>query len=128
MLPVHHHLAATGAAFLLAACASEPSYPPPQTPAAHAGDIPETLTRRQVEDGMRAVVPDVRACFHQRGASGTVTLNVTIPGTGDAGAVSVTGEFADTPLGDCAAAAARSASFPKFSGPPIRITYPFVVR
>ena len=60
--------------------------------------------------------------------SGTVTVRFTIQPSGSVGGAQVTGGFAGTPVGGCVSRVVRGLRFPSFSGSPITITFPFVLR
>ena len=73
----------------------------------------------------------VRDCKDNfKGNPGPVTLRVTIDGKrGRVSRAKVVGRHAGSAGGDCVVGAARyAARFPRFSGPPITLTYPFILR
>jgi type IV secretory pathway VirB10-like protein len=90
---------------------------------ADTGDRPKTLTRAQVQAGMRAVAGKVRRC--DKGKGGLVVVDVAIGKNGKVRRASVTGSTAGTKTGKCVARAVRKARFPKFGGPTITVKYPF---
>jgi hypothetical protein len=49
-------------------------------------------------------------------------------GCGRVASARVKGTFAGTPTGACIRAAVKQARFPRFSGPAMKIVYPFVLR
>ena len=101
------------------------SKPPPK--AAPAG--PKGLSRTQVSQGMRMAGPSVRACRRRFQTVGVVTIRATIGNAGRISRGSVVGPFAGSPVGECVLAAVRSSCrFPTFSGPPVTVKYPFVLR
>jgi len=71
-----------------------------------------------LEGALAALDVTVRACVP--GRRGTVTLTVTVAGTGEADHVTAAGRFADTER-ECMEAAVMNAHFPQFSGPARRI-------
>jgi predicted Zn finger-like uncharacterized protein len=95
--------------------------------AAPAEDLPETLSRSQIQSGMSGIRPRVQACNAQYRVPGTVTVALTISRAGRIQTANVTGRFAGTPTGQCVEKAVKSATFPKFSGAPVSIDYPFVM-
>ena len=103
---------------------------PRPTKAARAepsSDLPDHLNRAQVQGGMNRVAAAVRRCG--AGQSGTVMVNVVISGsTGRVTSANVTGNFAGTPVGSCAARAVRGASFPRFQQSSLSVRYPFQVQ
>ncbi len=90
--------------------------------------LPRRLNRSQIQSGMRRSAVAVSRCG--RGASGRVTVDMTISGsTGRVRRASVTGQFAGTPVGSCVARTVRSTRFPRFSDDSMEIRgYPFVIR
>jgi hypothetical protein len=67
----------------------------------------------------------VAACG--QGQPGTVAVRVVIGNDGRVLDARATGEFAGTPIGQCASRALLSARFPRFSNPKLVVTYPFKV-
>jgi hypothetical protein len=88
-----------------------------------ASDLPDTLSTSQVVNVMSAIAGRVRRCGD--GTPGTVTVNVTIASSGRVTASTVTGDFAGTPVGSCAARTVRAATFPPFRQPSMSVRYPF---
>jgi len=97
-------------------------------PAAPPGALYETLGRSQIQAGMRALKGAVQACYDRYKIPGLVNIQVRIGRTGVVQSARIKGMFAGTPSGACVARAARQARFPRFSGNPITITYPFIMR
>lgn len=91
-------------------------------------NLPERLSNSDIRTGMSSVRPRVQACNAQYRVPGTVNLNITIARTGKIQSAVVTQKFAGTPTGSCVEKAVKGASFPKFSGPPMTIDYPFVMQ
>ena len=97
--------------------------------AAPAADpsLPARPSRSQVQAGMNKVAPRVRRCGN--GTTGTVMVNVVISGSsGRVTGANVSGQFAGTPVGSCAARAVRGATFPRFSQSSFSVRYPFQVQ
>lgn len=92
------------------------------------GAPPQTLSRSQIVDGMRSVKPGVQACYERYKVPGLATVQVMIGKSGRVDLARTRGLFSDTPTGQCVAAAVERARFPRFTGEPITITYPFVLR
>jgi hypothetical protein len=90
--------------------------------------LPQKLGRSQVQSGMRTVAGAVARCG--RGETGRVTVDVVITGaTGRVTSATVTGQFAGTAVGSCAARAVRGARFPRFRDASLTVRgYPFVLR
>ena len=98
--------------------------PPPAAPAA-----PKGLTRGQVSRGMRMANRGVSGCRKRFQQVGVVTVRATIGNTGRVTRATTAGSFAGTPVGQCVLAMVRgSCRFPVFSGPPVTVKYPFVLR
>ncbi len=85
--------------------------------------LPKNLNRSQVQAGMKSAAGAIKRCG--QGAGGTITMSVTIAKTGRVISANATGAHAGTPVGLCAARAARKARFPKFDGPNLKVKYPF---
>lgn len=81
------------------------------------------LTRAAVQATMARVRPALKSCYVQHRLRGVGILQLMVAPTGDVGAATVDGTFADTPTGNCLAAAARGARFPHFSGTQLEIDY-----
>ena len=89
-----------------------------------AAPLPEQPTRNDVQAGIEGVRSALNVCA--AGAHGTVFANLTIQGNGRVSYSVVEGEFTNGTVGSCMARALRSASFPQFSGPSLKVRYPFV--
>jgi hypothetical protein len=91
--------------------------------------LPRTLTREQVAAGMKRVMPAVRTCYRQHQQPGMVTISATVNGSGRVSQSTAVGGFAGTPSGACVEQAVRRyAVFPRFSGPPLTLKYPYMLR
>src|SRR5262249_34487406 len=84
-------------------------------------DLPEQLSMSAVQGVLKKV--DVSSCKGE-GASGVIKIKLTIKGSGKADASPADGGAG----ADCVAKAVKKASFPEFSGDPMTLTYPFIVR
>ncbi len=104
--------------------AAEPS-PAADTsaPAPEEEALPETPTREQIMASFEKVRDDLVTCAD--GGHGLLTTGVTISGAGRVTYATVDGVFAGTPQGSCMARALRKASFPRFSSPNLKISFPF---
>jgi hypothetical protein len=91
------------------------------------GAEPARLDPPDVQRGMQAVEGRVRACGRRGGGSAVVQVRVTIDGTGQVAEAGAVGKLADTPLGDCVAAAVRRARFRRTGSAPTTFTHPFRV-
>lgn len=87
------------------------------------GDVPESLDKSMVRQGVEHMKPRVVSCGEKSGVKGTVKISMTVSPEGAVTSASV----ADTPdatLGDCVLAAMRSAKFGKTVNG-ATFTYPF---
>jgi hypothetical protein len=91
---------------------------------APAANLPEQLTRSEVQKGLEDVRSVLASCA--AGEHGTTYANVTISGAGRVSYSTIEGAFAGSPAGSCMARALRTSDFPKFSGAPLKVRYPFV--
>ena len=85
-------------------------------------DLPEQLSMSTIQGTLKGV--NVSSCKSE-GASGTVMVKLTIKGDGKVSSASPQG---GAPGGDCVAKAVKSARFGEFSGDPMTLTFPFIVR
>lgn len=90
--------------------------------------LPEQLEKGQIVGGMSKVKGKVAGCYDQFKVPGMASVNVTIQKSGAVSSATVGGAFAGTPTGSCVEKAVKSASFPKFKGSPMSLTYPFMLR
>jgi predicted Zn finger-like uncharacterized protein len=97
-------------------------------PAADDPSLPEQLARGDIQAGMSAVKGRVQGCFDQYKVPGTAVVAITIDKTGKVKSASVGGALSGTPTGDCVARAAKTATFKRFRGAPMSISYPFILR
>jgi hypothetical protein len=91
-------------------------------------NFPEALGQEQIKGGMAAVRGKVQACFDKFQVPGLAKLNVTISKAGAVTSARVTGDFASSPTGECVTAAVKTATFPRFKGKPLSISYTFLLR
>ena len=120
-------IAALALASALGGCgASKPATATAEQDAAEAeAGTPAKLTRGQVERGLQPVRAAVRACG--KGASGHLTLKITIGGDGKVVAAEAVGKLAGTPVGACAAEAVTGAVFAEFEAAEMVVTLPFEI-
>ncbi len=90
--------------------------------AAEKKDLPEQLSRDQISSGFKSA--NTSACKGE-GASGIYNVKLTI---GRNGRVSDANVVSGGEGKDCVAKAVKGAKFPEFSGDPMSLTYPFIVR
>lgn len=85
------------------------------------------LDGKDIRSGMGAVAKQAQGCFDQHGVAGHVKIKATVDPSGKVTKADAQGEFAGTPTGSCVAAAAKSASFPAWTGAPMTISYGFTL-
>ena len=90
--------------------------------AAEKKDLPEQLSRDQISSGFKSA--NTAACKGE-GASGIYNVKLTI---GRNGRVSDANVVSGGDGKDCVGKAVKGAKFPEFSGDPMSLTYPFIVR
>jgi hypothetical protein len=100
--------------------ATDLSPAPTPPPSAREGWIP---SRADVLAGARSVADRVRACGD---GEGVVNVTFTIEGaTGRVIDATVTGQYARTPIAECAERAIRTARFPTFDRATFQVTFPY---
>lgn len=103
---------------------TEPKIVKPKEP-----PLPEALTTYQIKQAMTAnAVPQVNACFATYGVPGRADLQVEIGNDGKVKEVQLTGDFEETPTGDCIIKAVKETEFPKFKRSSMTVPYPFILR
>jgi hypothetical protein len=84
----------------------------------------QTLTRQQIQREMGKLKPWLQGCLDKYPGEGRLTLKVHIEPSGRARGRAQP-PSSKTRLGNCVAGGLARLSFPKFSGVPIDIVYPF---
>lgn len=83
------------------------------------------LDRAAVVRGMSAVRPALRACAPPDLGATFAVLDLTIAPDGTVAAATLhDGALGGTPVAACLARVARTATFPSFDGPAMRLAYP----
>jgi hypothetical protein len=90
-------------------------------------NLPDQLGRDDIKKGMGSVQSKAKACFQQYHVPGTALVAVVIGQSGKVQEADVKGVLAGTPTGDCVQKAVKGASFGRFKGSPMSVTYPFVL-
>lgn len=85
-------------------------------------DLPDQLSMSSVQSTLKGV--NVASCKSE-GASGVINVKLTIKGDGKVSSATPQGGAAG---GDCVAKAVKGARFGEFSGDPMTLTFPFIVR
>ncbi len=111
---------------LLGGSLAKPKKKPPKSKSSSSSsaedNVKKNLDRSDVQKGMNSVAGRIKQCG--QGQRGTVTLKIVVGRTGRVISVNATGPFAGTPVGSCAARAARAARFPKTQNN-LTVRYPF---
>lgn len=94
----------------------------PEEAAAALAALPVTPTREQVVAGFDAIVPELVRCA--AGKHGIAQLSATIAGSGRVSYALVDGQFQGSPEGSCMVRAVRTARFPQFTQPTLKVSYP----
>lgn len=98
------------------------------TKVAMASSLPRSLDRPQVQAAMRGIRGQVSRCYHRYKVPGLARVQIKIHPSGKVASARIKGIFAGTPTGACIQAAVKRARFSRFSGPAMKIVYPFVLR
>jgi hypothetical protein len=85
----------------------------------------KALSADDFKKGMGAITAKATACY--QGTAGTATVRISVSSNGRVARVVVTGAFANTPTGNCVAAAVKGATFPAWEGPPQSFGYSFLL-
>jgi hypothetical protein len=83
------------------------------------------LTGDDFKTGINAVKPAAKSCY--KGTQGTAMTKIVIAPSGKISKVTVTGQFAGTPEGECVASAIKGATFPAWDGGPASFSYPILL-
>jgi hypothetical protein len=102
--------------------ASAAAEPGPSLEAALVEELPETLERSEVIEGIEMLRNEYEACAAD--LHGVADLMLTVLNTGRISHAVVGGKFAGTPQGSCLARTLRQARFRSFLQPRIEIAYP----
>ncbi|MGC8927013.1 MAG: AgmX/PglI C-terminal domain-containing protein [Myxococcota bacterium] len=99
-----------------------------------SGGLPKTLTQEQILEVVKANIGRIKTCMAeqaQRDASikGKLIIGWEIQPNGKTKNVQIkTAQFKGTYIGTCISSVVTDFSFPKFSGPPIPIEFPFNIK
>ena len=96
--------------------------------AADEGSLPEAPSREAITAAMGKIKGRVQACYEKFQQTGVATVELAIAKTGKVQSANVSGKFADSETGACVAGAVKTASFPRFKGPTLKIDYPFLLQ
>jgi hypothetical protein len=110
---------------LMGGCATTEAPPAAPPPRAEPTGPTDQLDKNQVVAGMSAVKGAVVQCYRGR-KPGVYFADVIIDGSGRISRVNVRG--ADLATDDCVGQAVAGAVFPPFTGPPMLVSYPYLLR
>jgi hypothetical protein len=110
-----------GETTMAAAAATTPAPAEPVDPA----DLPEQPSREQAQEAMEGIRGAMVECA--AGLHGRAELDITVHPSGRVMRAVTGGTFAGTAEGSCMARAARRARFPRFSGAPFSLRYPYTL-
>ncbi len=92
-------------------------------------EAPRALTKAGIKKGVQTVISAVTACRDRFPVPGLYLIRMVIGPDGKVrSAQSVGGVTAGNMTGQCIAGAMADAKFPTFSGPPLTVTHPFILR
>jgi len=86
------------------------------------------LRKSEIVDSMSRSRDAVECCHTIYQLAGLASVHLLIESDGTVRWARVEGRFAQTPTGACVEAVIKHTLFPKFSGPAMEITYPFLLR
>jgi hypothetical protein len=81
-----------------------------------------------VERALDALAPRVRGCFVKYQIKGTARVRLVATPAGKAESINVTGDFEDTPTGNCVESILSEAKLPTFRGPPLKLSQSYQLR
>lgn len=90
--------------------------------------IPYRLNTRQIAAALRPAVRRARKCKDTFGMTGTAQFTITISADGKIIGLKESGDFVDTPTGDCIAKEVKKVTFPKSKKARTTITYPVILQ
>jgi hypothetical protein len=103
----------------------------PAKPAAGADDSDDDSSlpgQDDVEKALDALAPRMRGCFVKYQIKGTARVRLVATPAGKAESVNVTGDFEDTPTGNCIESILSEAKLPSFKGPPLKLSQSYQLR
>jgi hypothetical protein len=81
-----------------------------------------------VERALDALAPKIRGCFVKYQIKGTARVRLVATPAGKAESVNVTGDFEDTPTGNCVESILSEAKLPSFKGAPLKLSQSYQLR
>ena len=95
----------------------------PKTPS-----LPEQLSMNQIRASMNRIKGLVQSCYDHYQVEGRANVKLIINNDGTPANLAIRGKFFGTDTGACVLKAAKKVRFPKFSGKPMTIKYPFLLQ
>jgi hypothetical protein len=90
--------------------------------------VPTELSKNDISSAMRAIRPEVFACFEKFKVPGLAQFEFVVAGNGTVHRVRLSGAFYGTPTGSCLIQAGQNARFPRFAQERQQFVYPFFLR
>jgi len=91
-------------------------------------ELPARLSPADIQSSMHKARAEANACFTTYGVAGDEKVVIEISGDGLVKSAKLTGDFDDTPTGECILRAVKKTTFPKFKAPSMTINFPFILR
>jgi len=85
----------------------------------------KSLSGADIKSGMSAIAGKVSSCY--AGTQGSAAVKLSVAPSGQVQKVTVSGQFAGTPVAACVEAAVRGASFPAWDGAPQSFGYSYLL-
>ncbi len=105
-----------------------------QSPKGSQGGLPKTLAQEQILEVVKANIGRIKACMVEQAkrdssVKGKLIIGWEIQPNGKTKGVQIkTPQFKGTYIGTCISSVVSDFTFPKFSGPPIPIEFPFNIK
>jgi hypothetical protein len=111
-----------------AAKAARPAAAPKAAAADDSDDDSSLPGQDDVEKALDALAPRMRGCFVKYQIKGTARVRLVATPAGRAESINVTGDFEDTPTGNCVESILSEAKLPTFKGPPLKLSQSYQLR
>ena len=116
------------------ACTGEPAAaeaPKPEKPKEEKPkepELPNRLSTADIQNAMQKARAEANGCFATYGVAGDEKVVIDIVADGTVKSAKLTGDFVDTPTGECILRAVKKTTFPKFRSPSMTVNFPFILR
>jgi hypothetical protein len=103
----------------------------PKAAAAAADDSDDDSSlpgQDDVEKALDALAPRMRGCYLKYQIKGTARVRLVATPAGKAESINVTGDFEDTPTGNCIESILSEAKLPSFKGAPLKLSQSYQLR